>query len=168
MSTVDFKQRVITPETRRQRDSNVFAYHVRATAGVPANERNYPQAALATSTVAVERAYSMWATGNLAQQKVTHKNRKSVHSFVTVPWAARAAKYLTIVKKLSPAKWEEIEDKASDLFEGNGKIVWGGGDETSEGPDPRLEIQLSDDEEYDQPELDEEQAAPVEPDPSAH
>ncbi|KAF7333126.1 hypothetical protein MVEN_02378100 [Mycena venus] len=127
----------------------VYSYHTRITSVIPADERKKPKAALAISTVAMERAYNMWATGSQVSQPVERKGKKPAHRFVTVPWASRAAKYLTIIKKLSDSKWEEINASAqySDV---GGDIVWGDGgdgDDTSEGPDPRLEIQLSSDEE---------------------
>ncbi|KAJ6622754.1 hypothetical protein B0H10DRAFT_2214079 [Mycena sp. CBHHK59/15] len=127
----------------------VYSYHTRITSVIPADEQKKAKAALAISTVAVECAYNMWATGSQVSQPVERRGKKPAHRFVTVPWASRAAKYLTIIKKLTDSKWEEINASAqySDV---GGDIVWGDGgdgDDTSEGPDPRLEIQLSSDEE---------------------
>jgi hypothetical protein len=94
----------------------------------------------------------MWSTGVLIQQKVKHKNKKSVHSFVAVPWANRAAKYLVIINKLSSHKWDEIRLLAtSAINETKGEVSWADGDDTSEGPDPRTLIQLSSDKEDAEP-----------------
>ncbi|KAJ6590831.1 hypothetical protein B0H10DRAFT_2044967 [Mycena sp. CBHHK59/15] len=125
----------------------LFSYHLRIASVVPADKRNKAQAALALCTAAMERGYSMWTSGTLVQQRVERRGRKSAHSFVAVPWAERATKYLTIIKKLTDSKWEEIVSTAAEFSDVGGEILWGGGDETSEGPDPRLEIQLSSDEE---------------------
>ncbi|KAJ7892549.1 hypothetical protein B0H14DRAFT_3854832 [Mycena olivaceomarginata] len=129
-----------------------FGYHVRITSSVPAHTRKDPKAALAIATAAVERAYNMWSTGVLIQQKVERKNKKSVHSFVAVPWANRAAKYLVIIHKLSSRKWDEIRLLAARAInETKGEISWADEDDTSEGPDPRTQIQLSSDEEDAEP-----------------
>ncbi|KAJ6612907.1 hypothetical protein B0H10DRAFT_2050423 [Mycena sp. CBHHK59/15] len=105
----------------------LFSYHLRIASVVPADKRNKAQAVLALCTAAMERGYSMWTSGTL-----------SAHSFVAVPWAERATKYLTIIKKLTDSKSEEIVSTAAEFSDVGGEILWGGGDETSEGPDPRL------------------------------
>ncbi|KAJ7876878.1 hypothetical protein B0H14DRAFT_3786463 [Mycena olivaceomarginata] len=130
----------------------MFGYHVGITSSVPVHTRKDPKAALAITTAAVEHAYNMWSTGVLIQQKVKHKNKKSVHSFVAVPWANRAAKYLVIINKLSSRKWDEIRLLAtSAINETKGEVSWVNGDDTSEGPDPRTLIQLSSDKEDAEP-----------------
>jgi hypothetical protein len=94
----------------------------------------------------MERALTMWTTRSQVQQRVERKGKKSAHIFIAAPWAERAGKYLEIIEKLSNSKWEEITSITAEFSDAGGDIVWGG-DETSEGPDPRLEIQLSSDEE---------------------
>ncbi|KAJ7733061.1 hypothetical protein DFH07DRAFT_968149 [Mycena maculata] len=122
----------------------VHSYHTRITFVVPADKRKQAKAALAISTVAVRVFLDLYLRRSSFIEKPAHR-------FVAIAWASRAAKYLTIIKTLTDSKWEEINVSAqySDVG-GPGDIVWGDGgdgDDTSEGPDTRLEMQLPSDEE---------------------
>ncbi|KAJ7153365.1 hypothetical protein C8R46DRAFT_1357232 [Mycena filopes] len=119
-----------------------YAQHLRITSVVPPEERLNENGALALATAAVERAYTMWRTGTKIKQRVERRGKKSAHSFVAVPWADRAGKYLTVISRFGDATWEDVEVSA-DLS----NAQWGVADESSDGPDPRLDIQLSSEEE---------------------
>lgn len=92
----------------------------------------------------LERAFSLCKDGNPILEALPRKGRKSVFSFVPIPWAERAASYLGPIKTLSLQKWQEIfqltstvsTDQSPDIFES----------ESSEGPDPRSLVVVSDDE----------------------
>lgn len=112
----------------------------------------YPLTNTNSFPIQVERALTMYKTGTRVKERVVRKGKKSAHSFVAVPWAERARAYLQIIKNLSKSKWDEVLSGAAGFNDAGGQITWNDPvEESSEGPDPRLEIQLSSDDEEDGP-----------------
>ncbi|KAJ7862466.1 hypothetical protein B0H14DRAFT_2575355 [Mycena olivaceomarginata] len=58
----------------------------------------------------------MYKTGTCSADGVTRKDKRTAHSFVAVPWGARAKGYLPGIKTLSLHKWREFvgEDTEGD------------------------------------------------------
>ncbi|KAJ7670960.1 hypothetical protein B0H17DRAFT_1085643, partial [Mycena rosella] len=114
-----------------------------------------PTGALSLCAAAVERALSLCRDGHLRTEGLPRKGKDTALSFVAVPWADRAASYLTPIKTLTLQKWSEIfslgnvfkTDKGSvedDIFNNSTD-----GDESSEASayvDPRSRVVVSDDE----------------------
>ncbi|KAJ7138683.1 hypothetical protein C8R43DRAFT_955169 [Mycena crocata] len=126
----------------------VFAAYLRAIAIVPeAKKRDHRSSgALALCTAAMERALSMYKTGDLVREKVQRKGKKPSHGFIATPWGDRALKYLVTIKRISAAKWDDAILCANALIDANAPQDWLDPEEDSEGPDPRSNFQLSDDE----------------------
>jgi hypothetical protein len=57
----------------------------------------------------------MYKSSNLAEDGVVRKGKRSVHSFIAVPWADITKKYLGKIKTLSAKKWENIVSHAIEL-----------------------------------------------------
>ncbi|KAJ7639908.1 hypothetical protein B0H17DRAFT_1149161 [Mycena rosella] len=92
----------------------------------------------------MERAFTMWTTGQFIKPQTARSGRKSAKSFLAVPWAARAAKYLVQIKGISTAKYEETVASNTALIgtcSGDNNA-----EESSESPDLCPEIFVSDDE----------------------
>ncbi|KAJ7025937.1 hypothetical protein C8F04DRAFT_1268656 [Mycena alexandri] len=131
---------------RSQAVSYVYARHLRIVSVVPAEDRRKQKGALALTTAAVERALTIWKPGSKITQGVKRPGKKAAHRFVADPWATRAGTYLKVIAGLSDSKWAEINALADEWNVAPPRWDVAEDDDTSEGPDPRLGIQLSDDE----------------------
>ncbi|KAJ7685983.1 hypothetical protein B0H17DRAFT_1204533 [Mycena rosella] len=114
---------------------DVFAYQLRAISTVPEEERKRASSALSLCTAAMERAFTMWMTGQFIKPQTARSERKSAKNFVAVPWAARAAKYLVQIKSMSTARYEETVASSTALIG-----THGGDDNAEESSEARIHI----------------------------
>ncbi|KAJ6590295.1 hypothetical protein B0H10DRAFT_2092717 [Mycena sp. CBHHK59/15] len=116
----------------------------------------HPTGAASLCAAALERALSLCQDGSPSTDGLPRKGKKSVLSFVAIPWADRASKYLTPIKTLTLQKWREIFNLASvfqnpkgnaipDIFEQSADGT-DGGDSSDGYLDPRSRVIVSDDE----------------------
>ncbi|KAK6969040.1 hypothetical protein R3P38DRAFT_3148129 [Favolaschia claudopus] len=77
----------------------------------------HPIGAMTISCAAVERALHMYKDGVLSTEGIQRKGKRSAHSFLAVPWAARAKAYLPAVEKLSTKKWSKIIAQARPFID---------------------------------------------------
>ncbi|KAJ7730744.1 hypothetical protein B0H16DRAFT_1893554 [Mycena metata] len=131
---------------RSQAVSYAYARHLRIISVVPLEDRRKQKGALALTTAAVERGLGMWKSGTKFQEPVKRVGRKSALRFVADPWAKHAGTYLKVIAQLSDSKWADIDHLAEEWNAAPPNWDIGEDDDTSEGPDPRLAIELSDDE----------------------
>ncbi|KAJ6555519.1 hypothetical protein B0H10DRAFT_2342869 [Mycena sp. CBHHK59/15] len=68
----------------------------------------FPIGAALLVAAALERAFALCKDGSLSTEGIQHKGRKKANSFVPVPWAERAARYLPPIETLTPQKWHDI------------------------------------------------------------
>lgn len=88
----------------------------------------------------------MWKSGTKFQEPVKRVGRKSALRFVADPWAKHAGTYLKVIAQLSDSKWADIDHLAEEWNAAPPSWDVREDNDTSEGPDPRLAIELSDDE----------------------
>ncbi|KAJ6590371.1 hypothetical protein B0H10DRAFT_2092249 [Mycena sp. CBHHK59/15] len=116
----------------------------------------HPTGAASLCAAALERVLSLCQDGSPSIDGLPRKGKKSVLSFVAIPWADRASKYLTPIKTLTLQKWREIFNLASvfqnpkgnaipDIFEQSADGT-DGGDSSDGYLDPRSRVIVSDDE----------------------
>ncbi|KAJ7707295.1 hypothetical protein B0H16DRAFT_1481585 [Mycena metata] len=131
---------------RSQAVSYAYARHLRIISVVPLEDRRKQKGALALTTAAVERGLGMWKSGTKFKEPIKRVGRKSAHRFLADPWAKHAGTYLKVIAQLSDSKWADIDDLAEEWNAAPPSWDVREDDDTSEGPDPRLAIELSDDE----------------------
>lgn len=85
----------------------------------------------------------MYKTGACSSDGIKRKGKRSAHSFVAVPWAARAKAYLPAVKLLSTQKWAKIIAMSKPFIDSAAQINLD--DTEEESGDSRGLIQISDD-----------------------
>jgi hypothetical protein len=90
-----------------------------------------------------ERALHMHKTGTCSTDGVKRKGRRSAHSFVAVPWGARAKAYLPGIMKLTTQKWSKIMALSKPFM--NSAVQMGDDTEGEDLGDSRGLIQVSDD-----------------------
>ncbi|KAJ7142581.1 hypothetical protein C8R44DRAFT_865909 [Mycena epipterygia] len=110
-----------------------------------------PDGAMSAAASSLERGYSIWRTGKPATEGLERRGKRTAHSFVAEPWAAKAAAYLPQIKKLNDSQWGEIWTNSTATFAGDSALLGdGGADTSSEGyVDPRSMIVISDAEDDD-------------------
>ncbi|KAJ7469534.1 hypothetical protein FB451DRAFT_1176775 [Mycena latifolia] len=104
----------------------------------------HPVGAMAAVCAAGERALTMHKTGQCSTDGVKRKGKRSAHSFIAVPWAARAQAYLPGIKALTTKKWSKIMAMSRPFIESAAQIR----SDDTEGDDyedARGQIQVSDD-----------------------
>ncbi|THH18489.1 hypothetical protein EW146_g2494 [Bondarzewia mesenterica] len=84
----------------------VFAHHLSALGGLASEYMSHkmPVGALVLTAVALERALSMWTTGNLKRHDV-----KSENTFSETNWGEKSAEYSLSIQQLPAASWEVIK-----------------------------------------------------------
>ncbi|KAJ7090704.1 hypothetical protein C8R44DRAFT_420008 [Mycena epipterygia] len=104
-----------------------------------------PVGAMAIACSAVERALNMYKSGKSSADGVQRRGKRSAHSFVAVPWAARAKAYLPAIKTLTDKKWQKIVAMGTPYIETTAHVGADDmeGDESAE--DSRGLIVVSDD-----------------------
>ncbi|KAJ7712870.1 hypothetical protein DFH07DRAFT_974863 [Mycena maculata] len=128
-----------------------FAAHLDRVSRVDA-DYGHPVGALAITCAAVERALHKWKTGESLETGVKRKGKRSVSSFIAVPWAARAKAYLPPIKELTPRKWEKIIVMSSPYILSAAQITVNDTEGEESGGDSRGLINISDDSDDDEPE----------------
>ncbi|KAJ6631896.1 hypothetical protein B0H10DRAFT_2206299 [Mycena sp. CBHHK59/15] len=104
----------------------------------------------------LERVLSLCQDGSPSTDGLPRKGKKSVLSFVAIPWADRTSKCLTPIKTLTLQKWREIFNLASvfqnpkgnaipDIFEQSANDT-DGGDSSDGYLDPCSQVIVSNDE----------------------
>ncbi|KAJ6579315.1 hypothetical protein B0H10DRAFT_2443473 [Mycena sp. CBHHK59/15] len=111
----------------------------------------FPIGAALLVAAALERAFALCKDGSLSTEGIQRKGRKKANSFVPVPWAERAARYLPPIETLTPQKWHDIialaaqfmnSKDSAPLFDDNSTDA-----ESADGyTDPRSNVVISDDE----------------------
>ncbi|KAJ6521750.1 hypothetical protein B0H19DRAFT_1203479 [Mycena capillaripes] len=120
----------------------VFAAHLKVVAKTD-HFYGHPVGALALACAAAERGLHLHKTGTLATEGVKRKGKRSAHSFVAVPWAARAKAYLPAIEKLTSKKWSKIVAWATPFM--NTASEMDADDTEAEEGDSRGLIVISDD-----------------------
>ncbi|KAJ6574093.1 hypothetical protein B0H19DRAFT_1123666 [Mycena capillaripes] len=121
----------------------VFAAHMQTVLKTD-HSYGHPVGALAISCASVERALHLYKAGTLASEGVKRKGKRSAHSFVAIPWAARAKAYLPAIEKLTTKKWAKIM-AASRPFINSATKMAADDTEAEESGDSRGLIVISDD-----------------------
>ncbi|KAG1828580.1 hypothetical protein EV424DRAFT_1536589 [Suillus variegatus] len=90
---------------------NTFAFYLESIAAIPdgLQKTSSPKAALALATVAVERAWKQWATGELVQDSFNDK-------FLSAMWNLPTQEILESIDKLKPRTWTKILEGAAHFI----------------------------------------------------
>ncbi|KAJ6616605.1 hypothetical protein B0H10DRAFT_1378221 [Mycena sp. CBHHK59/15] len=121
----------------------VFAAHLQVALKTDVSY-GHPVGAMTISCAATERALHMYKNGTCSSDGVKRKGKRSAHSFVAVPWAARAKAYLPGVKKLSTKKWSKIMAMSKPYIDSAAQVTLDDTD-ADESEDSRGLIHVSDD-----------------------
>ncbi|KAJ6592618.1 hypothetical protein B0H19DRAFT_1088175 [Mycena capillaripes] len=121
----------------------VFAAHLQVALKTDVSY-GHPVGAMAISCAAAERALHMYKNGTCSSDGIKRKGKRSAHSFVAVPWAARAKAYLPGIKKLSTKKWSKIMVMSKPHIDSAAQVTVDDTD-ADESEDSRGRIQVSDD-----------------------
>ncbi|KIM61331.1 hypothetical protein SCLCIDRAFT_122416, partial [Scleroderma citrinum Foug A] len=92
---------------------DTLAFFLESTQTVPSDvrSRKHPRTALALATVAVESAFKHWSTGYYALPE-----SKPLQNFSATLWRFATNEVLESVDKLSPRRWEKIQEAASEYI----------------------------------------------------
>ncbi|KAG1784531.1 uncharacterized protein HD556DRAFT_1451687 [Suillus plorans] len=90
---------------------DTFAFYLESIAAIPDGlwKTSSPKAALALATVAVERAWKQWATGELVQDSFDDK-------FSSAMWNLPTQEVLESIDKLKPRTWTKILEGAAHFI----------------------------------------------------
>ncbi|KAG2105500.1 uncharacterized protein F5147DRAFT_654169 [Suillus discolor] len=90
---------------------DTFAFYLESIAAIPDGlwKTSSPKAALALATVAVERAWKQWATGELVQDSFNDK-------FLLAMWNLPTQEVLESIDKLKPHTWMKILEGAAHFI----------------------------------------------------
>ncbi|KAF7348926.1 hypothetical protein MVEN_01413000 [Mycena venus] len=105
----------------------------------------HPVGAMAISCAVAECTLQMHKTGACSSDSIKRKGKRSAHSFVAVPWAARAKAYLPGIQKLLTNKWSKIIAMSKPFIDSAAQITIDDTDGDESGADSRGLINISDD-----------------------